>query len=143
MTGVHVRPLAPGDDAAAADLSARVFEEGWSAEELARERARSIARVLVAEKEGLLLGYVVAWVVDDEAEILTIAVDPDARRRGVGRALVEAALSGCARASLEVREGNRAARALYEGFGFAEVGRRARYYQDGEDALLMAWTRSS
>lgn len=138
---MRVRPLGPEDDVAAAAISALAFDAGWTADELARERERSVGRVLAAEEGGALLGYVVAWVIDDEAEILTIAVDPAARRRGVGRALVEAALSGTARAHLEVRADNAAARALYEGQGFEVVGRRARYYADGEDALLMAWTR--
>ena len=138
---VRVRPLGPDDDAAAAALSARVFADGWSAAELARERDRSVGRVLAAEQDGALVGYVVAWVIDDEAEILTIAVDPAARRRGVGRALVEAALAGTRRAHLEVRADNGAARGLYEGLGFEVVGRRAGYYADGEDALLMAMSR--
>ncbi len=138
-----VRPLAEADDAAVAALGARVLGEGWSAEELARERARAVARVLVADEGGVPLGYVIAWVIAEEAEVLTLAVDPAARRRGVGRALLEAALAGAHRAHLEVRADNAAARALYEGFGFAVVGRRRAYYADGEDALLMAWGSGS
>ncbi len=138
---MRVRPLEARDLDAVAALSARAFDDGWSAEELAREQAREVARVLVAEADGAPVGYVVAWVVADEAEIVTIAVDRSARRRGAGCALVEAALVGAARAHLEVRADNAAARALYEGLGFTEVGRRVRYYADGADALLMAWSR--
>jgi ribosomal-protein-alanine N-acetyltransferase len=77
-----------------------------------------------------------------EAEVLTLAVRPLARRRGIGRALFDAV---CARARdagaealfLEVAEGNGAARALYAAAGAAEVGRRRRYYPDGGDALVL------
>jgi ribosomal-protein-alanine N-acetyltransferase len=78
----------------------------------------------------------------DEVEILLVAVVPHARRRGVGRALVEALLAdaGARRAHLEVRASNRAAIALYERTGFVAAGVRKRYYADGEDALVMART---
>lgn len=137
-----VRPLVEADDAPVAAL-ARVVGDGWSAEELARERARAVARVLVADEGGVPRGYVIAWVIAGEAEVLGLAVDPGARRRGVGRALLAAALAGVERAHLEVRADNVAARALYEGFGFVVAGRRRAYYADGQDALLMAWGSAS
>jgi len=90
-----------------------------------------------------LLGYVILWLVVDEAQIQNLAVDPAARGRGVAKALLTAALAearrrGAAWASLEVRPSNLAARRLYAGLGFVEVGRRPGYYQpEGEDALLL------
>ena len=82
----------------------------------------------LAEDEGFILYRAIAG----EAEILTLAVAPDARRRGVARALVETAMAAAAAAGttsafLEVAESNAAAIALYQSAGFAEVGRRPGY----------------
>ncbi|HEX4601181.1 MAG TPA: ribosomal protein S18-alanine N-acetyltransferase, partial [Gemmatimonadales bacterium] len=79
----------------------------------------------------------------DEGEILNLGVAPGHRRRGVGRALVEAMLARCGERGvttvyLEVRESNSGARRLYETVGFHEVARRARYYQRPvEDAVIL------
>ena len=87
-------------------------------------------------------GLVLARTVADEAEILTLAVAPEARRRGVARQLLNRAMGG-ARASgagsmvLEVGAGNEAAQALYGAAGFERAGLRRRYYAWGEDALIM------
>lgn len=92
-------------------------------------------------------GFILIRVVADEAEILTLAVRPEARRRGLGARLVEtgaarAAALGAARLFLEVAEDNAAARALYAAAGFAETGRRRGYYpREGggrTDALILS-----
>ncbi len=92
-------------------------------------------------------GFILCRVVADEAEILTLAVRSEARRRGLARALVDAAneaarLRGATRLFLEVAEDNTAAIELYRRSGFASVGRRRRYYPlpDGSavDALVLA-----
>lgn len=87
-------------------------------------------------------GFVIGRVAADEAEILTLAVAGSARRRGMGRALLDwmegqVAARGAARLILEVSAGNEAARALYRGAGFSEIGRRRAYYPDGSDALVL------
>ncbi|TCZ55290.1 GNAT family N-acetyltransferase [Roseicella aquatilis] len=87
-------------------------------------------------------GFVLARAAGGEAEILTLAVLPAARRQGLGAALMAAALAGAAARGaeamfLEVAAGNAAALPLYRGLGFAEVGRRRRYYPDGADALVL------
>jgi [ribosomal protein S18]-alanine N-acetyltransferase len=87
-------------------------------------------------------GMVLARVAADEADILTIAVLPDARRRGLGRALLLAAMEEAARRGaklmfLEVGVANDAAGALYAACGFVQVGRRRGYYANGADALVM------
>lgn len=84
-------------------------------------------------------------IVADQAEILTVAVLPSARRQGLGGRLVqcclaEAAVAGAVALHLEVARSNAAARAVYRAAGFAETGRRPRYYatpQGREDAVLM------
>ena len=94
--------------------------------------------------EGLnLVGYICYWVVFEELRVMTLAVDPTARRRGIATALVESMLGaartrGARRAVLEVRASNEPALSLYHGYGFRQVGVRARYYaQPVEDAIVM------
>ncbi|HJS87418.1 MAG TPA: GNAT family N-acetyltransferase [Acetobacteraceae bacterium] len=88
-------------------------------------------------------GLVLARFAAGEAEILTLAVAPPARRQGVGLALLraviaEAAARGGATLFLEVSVRNEAARFLYEAAGFRLAGRRRAYYADGSDALVLA-----
>ena len=102
---------------------------------------------MVADAEGRLLGFAVGKVLGSGStgvgELESVAVDPAARRGGVGRALCEAVIGWCRGQSaeemeLEVRVGSDAAIGLYEGLGFVEVGRRKGYYREpAEDALLM------
>ena len=87
-------------------------------------------------------GFIVYRVVADEAEIITIGVAPDARRGGVAAAMMEIAhrdakKRGAKKIFLEVASDNTAARALYNAFGYAQIGIRPKYY-DGVDAILMA-----
>jgi len=115
----------------------------WSASDFAGLLADPLAFLLVEGDAGFLLGRAVAG----EAELLTIAVAPEARRRGLGRTLVsrflyQARLRQADRAFLEVSAQNPAAIALYESAGFARVGRRTGYYRTPEgtriDALVLA-----
>jgi ribosomal-protein-alanine N-acetyltransferase len=87
-------------------------------------------------------GMIMARVAADEAEVLTLAVAPQARRQGRGTALLGDAAAICARHGaarffLEVSSTNAPAMALYTAAGFGAVGRRPRYYIDGSDAILM------
>ena len=90
-----------------------------------------------------ILGLVGVWCMVGEGHIVTIAVRSEARRQGIGELLLVAALEAAAEAgqeavTLEYRISSDAARALYEKYGFAKVGVRARYYSDNqEDAVLM------
>jgi len=127
---------------ALAALHAEAFETPWDAASLTA-LLDSPGVFAVEQPDGFILIRVVA----DEAEILTLAVRPAARRNGLGGRLVEAAVvraaaHGAARMFLEVAEDNVAARALYARAGFVEAGRRRGYYarSDGsrEDALILA-----
>jgi ribosomal-protein-alanine N-acetyltransferase len=99
--------------------------------------------LFVAEAEGLLLGFAVGAVMGDSAELESVAVREDARRRGVGRALCDAVAEWCrskgaTALELEVRAASAGAMALYEGMGFVSVGRRGGYYREPvDDAVLM------
>lgn len=103
---------------------------------------------VVAELDGRIAGFAAATLlldgVENRCELDTMAVDPAARRRGLGQALLEAVLAwaaerGARRVGLEVRASNAAALGLYRRMGFAEEGRRVGYYADPpEDALVLA-----
>lgn len=138
--GAAPLPTVAADAPALARLHADAFppEERWGAE--------AIAMMLgLPGGYGAWVpdaGFVLARVAGGEAEILTLAVVPAARRRGLGLALMRAAMEAAAAAGaaamfLEVAEANAPARALYGGLGFAAVGRRRRYYPDGGDALVL------
>jgi [ribosomal protein S18]-alanine N-acetyltransferase len=99
---------------------------------------------MVALEAGRVLGYTVAWFVDEGVHLMNIAVRKDCQRRGVGRKLLrhlvrEARSAGKVVIILEVRMTNTGAQAFYESFGFAKFGVRRGYYADNrEDAILMA-----
>jgi len=118
------------------------FSDPWSAAQLEECLAGGLD-FLVADQDGRVIGYAVAVRAADEAEILNLCVAPTARRAGTGRALVRGILErvaahGARAAYLEVRDSNRAAQRLYEGEGFAPVGRRRGYYRRPvEDAIVL------
>ncbi len=123
-----------------AAIHAAVFPpaERWGAEAFATQLGLPGTFGLIADADGFVLARVVA----DEAEILTLAVLPESQRRGfasglLGEAHRRAALLGAAAILLEVAERNVAARGLYSAFGYEQVGRRRRYYADGDDALVL------
>lgn len=127
-----------------ANLHARAFEKPWSASEISKLLENQAVFALVS-KEPEPLGFVLAWAAAGDAELLTVAVVPEARRRGVGASLVTSAgvaalVRGAASMHLEVAETNEAARALYTKLGYEEAGRRHAYYA-GEggsvDAIVM------
>jgi len=92
----------------------------------------------VVEVDGLVVGFALYRLVAGEGELLNLAVDPQWRRRGVASSLLEAILGEAELWHLEVRVSNQGARELYLAKGFIEVGRREKYYADGEAAVLMS-----
>lgn len=111
----------------------------WNAREFAALVTAPETILVTASPTGFALGRVVG----PEAELLTIAVAADARRSGIGRRLVAdfeavAARRGAQAAFLEVAATNTAARALYAGAGYREIGRRAEYYRPANGAPVTA-----
>jgi ribosomal-protein-alanine N-acetyltransferase len=95
---------------------------------------------LATQTTQALVGFGILWRIEEEAHIISLAVDPAHRRRGLGRRILEELLSqaraaGCRWATLEVRASNQAAIRLYESAGFQLLGRRKGYY-NGEDGLV-------
>jgi [ribosomal protein S18]-alanine N-acetyltransferase len=130
---------------AMADIHSRSFEKPWSAADLRRLAEAPHCYGISARCEGRLVGFIMVGAAADEAEILTLAVDEDFRGQGVGRALVDAAITeamdrGVTAMLLEVGVLNAAGQALYSSAGFVVVGRRRNYYRGSngyEDALVM------
>ena len=118
-------------------------EDPWTRAMVAEELTRPGARFLVAEDGGVVVGFALGLVVLDELSVLQVAVSPERRGQGLGRALMKG-LHASARwqdvAWLEVRRSNAPAIALYQGLGYAVVAVRSRYYADGEDAIILRAT---
>ncbi len=140
---MNIRPAAVEETPALAEIHASAFTSAWT---------QSVIGALLAGGFGLVgegadgpLGFILCRTGADEAEILTLAVASDARRQGLGAALVAAALAeaqarGARRMFLEVARTNAAAIALYETAGFRRVGERPGYYADAPgdaDALVL------
>jgi [ribosomal protein S18]-alanine N-acetyltransferase len=142
---MSVRRASRADADALAQVHASAFDAPWSAGDILRFAEDPGGFVLAAETEAGMTGFILCRVLAGEAEILTLAVRPEHRRRGVARDLVEAAatLAGLTAASvfLEVADDNAAGLALYAGAGFTPVGRRAGYYArsgaPAVDAIVM------
>ena len=122
------------------------YSAGWPPTAFERELSQNpMARyVVIREAAGHpVVGFAGLWLMVDEAHVVTVAVVPGVRGRGLGKLLVHAlvlvaAEHGMALATLEVRPSNEVARKLYGTFGFYEVGTRKGYYADNhEDALIM------
>ena len=146
QTEVRLRRFVESDLPQVLVIEQASFLLPWKGEFFLKELSLSHGWLWVAEKEGTIVGYVCGWFVADEGEILKVAVHPSYRRCGVGKFLVEKAIGiaghhGIRTLHLEVRVSNAKAIALYKLYSFREVGRRRRYYENGEDALLMAWER--
>jgi ribosomal-protein-alanine N-acetyltransferase len=136
----ELRPADDDDIGAIVDLERAAFgDDAWSVELVDAELLQGSAAVVDAD--GLVLGWV-AVRGDEPADLTRIAVHPDARRRGIGRALVAGAVelarsNGADRMLLEVAATNGPALQLYRSAGFVEISRRRGYYRPGVDALVM------
>jgi ribosomal-protein-alanine N-acetyltransferase len=147
MTGVDLLPLVRSavqeDLDAIAGLEEAAFHDPWPREMLAYELCHPYSVLLIAGglPGGLPGAYAAFRHAVGEAELLRVAVHPDARRQGLARALLEEGfarlrLAGIQVCFLEVRVENKPAIALYESLGFSWVGLRRAYYQDGADAMV-------
>ncbi len=138
-----IRQAKLGDVPAISRIETESFEMPWSAQEIVKDvTSGGSVYVVVAEKDSMCVGFAEMRTVAGEAQIYNIAVAPETRRSGIGEALLEHLINkadeiGCGVINLEVRAGNTAAAGLYKKLGFREVGRRRKYYDGKEDAILM------
>lgn len=126
------------------NIEQECFATPWSRESLEHDIAENkMATYIVADLEGDLIGYIGVWNIMEEGHINNVAVLPRYRRMHVGTLLLNTLIdateaAGITSHTLEVRESNTAAQALYKKFGFIESGKRPGYYEDnGEDAIIM------
>ena len=145
MNNIKIIPMNADHLESLEQLERICFSRPWSRKMLAEELENQCAAFLVAEDAvtGDVLGYAGLLVAADEGYITNVAVDPSRRRQGVAAQLLQvfdnfARGNQLAFLTLEVRPSNTAAIALYQGFGFREVGRRRNYYDlPKEDALIL------
>ena len=139
----RIIPMEQQHVAQVAQLEKRCFSDPWSEKSVAEELRNSLSLWLVCVEDDQVLGYVGSQTVLGETDMMNIAVSAAHRRQGIGEALIVSLVeqlkkrqSHCL--SLEVRESNAAAIALYEKMGFHQVGRRPNYYRNPrEDALIL------
>ena len=151
----QLRPMQHSDLPAVLAIEETVFgDDAWPRSfferDLANEHSTYVVLELMGDDQGAqraeLAGYAGYWLLEDEANLMNIAIAPAWQGRGLGEHLLLATLAemharGAAFCTLEVRVSNARAQGLYHKVGFTVTGRRKRYYQDnGEDALLMART---
>ena len=144
MPSLSIERMAPADLPDVLVIERASFSMPWSRGAFLYEIDQNrVARCWVGRDDGRIVGYICLWDVADELHVTNIAVHPDARRRGVARALLESVFGhargvGSRMVLLEVRPSNTEAIALYDSFGFRAIGsRRGYYYDTGEDALVM------
>jgi [ribosomal protein S18]-alanine N-acetyltransferase len=159
-----IRRITPADCDAIAALEARLFATALDQPHLMALQTNPVfcgfvdlvpyenqpQSTLVDDLNSYLGGYLLATIIDDEAEILSIGVTPDRQRQGVGKRLLQrffdyGASRNMAKALIEVADDNVPALGLYRDFGFAEFGRRKDYYKQGNqkiDAIMMKWCRA-
>ena len=143
--GVKFRPMTALDLVSATAIEKEVYAKAaWSAGQFKEEfaKAPNTAHYIAAEFEGKLIAYAGIFYVADVADIHTITVTSDHRRKGIGRELLKrlidwARVKKAQAVMLEMRLGNDQARPLYESFGFVEISKRENYYGPGLTAVVM------
>lgn len=128
------------------DINHNSFDYPWSKACFVSEVTNKLAHYIGIKVDNKLAGYIGIWFIIDEAHITNVAVNPSCRKIGLANKLLQAALRLCHKhdiiaITLEVRDSNIPARNLYRKFGFEEEGIRKKYYEDGEDAIIM-WKRN-
>lgn len=151
-SAVSVRACTLADLPAILTIEHACYPIPWNNTAFLHELHNPYGRFLVAEKVAEktrhaelsteIAGYLCSWLIIDEVHILNLAVHPNARRCGIAQmllrqTLIQARQAGACSANLEVRQSNRAAIAVYRKFGFETVTVRHKYYENGEDGLLM------
>ena len=143
-----IRDLATTDVPSVAQMERDIFSDPWPESFFLGELRQPLVYARVAERDGAVAGYLVAWLGAGSGHLGNLAVAAGERRRGVARALLVDLLNaarekGIEAIALEVRVSNFPAQALYRAWGFRVVGLRRGYYRDtGEDALVMEWRAS-
>lgn len=140
---IGLRDLHPDDLPRIVEIEQASYSTPWRRSTFEGLMRRTDTDLLGATLDGFVVGYAIIWTILDQAELGNVAVDPEARQRGIGRMLVRGALRralarGARECYLEVRQSNATAQRIYRAMGFLPVGVRRRYYAEPiEDAVVM------
>lgn len=140
-----LREMQSQDLSRVVELEKICFSDPWTEEMFSSGLSVPFFTGLVIESEGELLAYACSSCLFEDAELLNIAVRPQSRGLGLAKRLMteieeRAKQSGATRILLEVRKSNEPAQGLYRAFSYSEIAVRKKYYEDGEDALVMEKT---
>lgn len=145
MGEYSIRTMESADIEGVLEIEMLCFSVPWSRESFRIEvEENRCAIYVVAVQGGRIDGYGGMWTIIDEAHVTNIAVHPVHRRKGLGEAILKALMRraldiGIRRMTLEVRVSNKAARNLYQKFGFSPAGIRKQYYADNKEDALIMW----
>lgn len=122
------------------------FVDPWSKEAIRQELKNNLARYIVAEIDGKVVGYVGVWFVLDEGHITNVAVHSDYRGKKIGDKLIKELVELCkennmSAITLEVRVSNIVAQNLYKKYGFKIGGIRKEYYSDNKEDAMIMWSQ--
>lgn len=123
------------------------FTTPWSKDSFVVEITQNmLAKYVVAEVDGKIVGYGGIWLIIDEGHITNIAVHKDYRGLGVSKKIIEGLINVCSQRNiramtLEVRKTNEVAKNLYKQYGFKEYGIRPKYYADNNEDAIIMWKR--
>ncbi len=139
---IHIREMREEDIEEVYRINRRSFTtDAWSREAIEREFKLPYSLRYVLEKEEKIIGYSFVWLIKGEALLMTFAIDPACRGRGLGRyfllGLIEKLKGKAEILQLDVRKSNLPAIRLYRSVGFRIVRERPKFYSDGETALMM------
>ena len=148
--GLHIEPAQPRDADAVAKLHAQSFYRGWPRQDIESYIIDPETPTLVAcDARRKLAGFAMLRILGDDVELMTIAVDPKFRGKGLGNALLKACfedllMTPVKRMVLEVAADNPAAIKLYQNFGFEKLSERKGYYArpDGQPATALVMARN-
>ena len=130
------------------EIEKESFSDSWSFESFVYELKLNFSNFFIAKCDtgdvagGDVAGYIILWQIEDELNILNLAVKKEFRRQSVAKGLLEHVFNfgkerKIQKVYLEVREGNLPALNLYKTYGFKIIGTRENYYPDSKDAILM------
>ena len=141
---IIIRDMKESDLDRIMEIEEKSFNPPWSREAFLLELTKNLlAKYIVAEVDGQVVGYGGIWLIIDEGHVTNIAVDEEYRGKGIGSKILEGLIQICRERNmtamtLEVRKSNVVAQSLYRKYGFKEYGIRKGYYQDNnEDAIIM------
>lgn len=141
-----IRRMRPEDAKEVAVIEKEVFSLPWSEKSFGDALLKETNIYVVAEEDGIIVGYAGAWGVFGEADITNVCVKPDCRRRGIAEKLLSFLMEEGKKMEiniyfLEVRESNTAAIALYKKLGFRNIGVRKNFYEKPvENGIVMSLT---